>query len=391
MPTNQKKSKTNLKPQKRSITMNALKISMIGLLAVVFLTVGCSQDKRLTGPASGDLQNPQKAQFEPEDLVYSENLANDELGQTPPDEEQSPSKRKTIIGKVKATEGVTGCLYLSTKEGESFTPKTPKSLSLEIGMVIKAAGYVDESIHFFCGNGPAFVIIDYTVLKNSDWTSDTPATHGAETEPAKPQTADAASGNPDLISEPKDAVPIIFYDDIIDNEHWKESLEGYTHYAKGGCLMLTTAKKKVYELRRDKETDILPRDGSYVLVTGSTSLLPYYTCEEATVFNVKSMTILRSNMADQADIRSSSPAGIADGPQAIEVTGKLFHAEPEGACWVFVAKDGCNYELIFSAPVYFRSGTSLHVKGVPMDVTTFCQSGKPLKVISWNVINENKL
>lgn len=184
-------------------------------------------------------------------------------------------------------------------------------------------------------------------------------------------------------------VPIIYDDAKYDAGDGVTALEGYTHRAKGGCDMLTTADKEVFQLEHDM--DVLLLDGTYIRVTGFISTLPYMTCEEATVFHAETIKILKApEESDTANDRDYSSASDADMAEYIEAKGVMHRAEPEGACWYFQADNGERYELIFSKPVTLVSGMKLKVKGLPSTVATFCQSGKALEVMGWEPIYENK-
>ena len=71
----------------------------------------------------------------------------------------------TITAKVKMIDIEGGCFYLETKAGDTYTPVIQDDLKLEIGMIIKARGYIDRNIFFYCGNGPAFVIQKYEIVE----------------------------------------------------------------------------------------------------------------------------------------------------------------------------------------------------------------------------------
>ncbi len=364
--------------------MNAARLTMIGLLAAAFIVGACSRDNRLTGPGTDTRPGIQ--------MNRSDNNigpgAWDPEGADTRDTEPKPV-RLTIVAKVLRTSTEGGCLYLEADKGETYTPLCPKSLTLNEGMTLKAEGYVDENIHFFCGNGPTFVIIDYEILKKSAWTSDQPTTKRAsDFEPSNDKTRDAASDKPKLMTDAAEPVPIIFDNDDTRAASSGTAIEGYTRHTKSGCLMLTTAKNEVYELHSNEPYELLPQDGSYVGVTGYVSSLPYWTCEEATVFNVESITILRRPKAsDQFAFDLGVPEIQANGWEYVDIVGEMDNFGPEGICWVFNAEDGNDYELIFSSPVSLRSGMRLRVKGVLANVSTFCQSGIPVKVADWIVLN----
>jgi hypothetical protein len=500
----------------RRIAMNAARLTMIGLLTAAFIVSGCSRDNRLTGPGT---------ETHPGIKMKKSGTSDAELK---PD-------RLTIVAQVLRTAPEGGCFYLETDKGNTYTPVCPKSLTLKEGMRLKAEGYVDENIHFFCGNGPAFVIIDYEIIKKSAstsgdpatgrasdfepskdktgvaasdkpqlmtdaakpvpiiftdgdmsaapsgtaieghtrrtasgclmlttlknevyelhgneasvlllqdgsyvrvtgyvsslpywtceeatvfnaesitilkgpipsdqfgheipmesaWTSDEPTTERAsDFEPAKDKTRVAASDKSELMTDAAKPVPSIFADDDMSAAPSGTAIEGHARHALGGCLMLTTAKNEVYELHSNEASDLQLQDGSYVRVTGDVSFLPYWTCEEATVFNAESITILKRPIrSGQVGINARVSADEENSQEYVDIEGVMHNFGPEGGCRVFNAADGNDYELIFSPPVYIRSGLRLRVKGVLANVSTFCHSGKPINVTEWNVLNENK-
>jgi hypothetical protein len=580
----------NQKPFLRRKTMKATRLTLIGLAAIAVIFSGCSKDSRITAPGSEAILDIDKNQSELTAQAETENDAarmavrNDGLTQ----------EHLSIVAEVNRTEVEGGCFYLTAESGENYTPLTPKSLSLELGMVLAANGYIDKDIHFFCGNGPAFVIEEYKILKKaesatedraeqkasdekaaatsaqdaaskkkadekraisaSDAAVKAPATLAenrfhqssanirdgkgltesnvsvwptedrapaetedralaqtedrapaetedrapaetedrapaetedralaqtedrapaetedrapAETEDRAPaQTEDRAPAEsneeekaPGKIKErylqlwtgadnapaasedrapaesyfeednapgkvkeeyaynppaedrapqqqednesaaemgiplPK-PVPIIFDDTELSADDGVNTLEGYTHHAKGGCLMLTTDNKEVFELQHDMDYDVLLQDGTYIRVTGYISTLPYMTCEEATVFHAETIRILwgpkekEEQPVNEQDIDTNESD---DELEYIEEEGVMHRTEPEGMCWYFETASGHRYELIFSSAVSLRSGMQLKVKGLPARVDTFCGSGKPLQVVRWESINENK-
>jgi len=522
----------------RRSTMKATRLTLIGLAVAALIIGGCSQDNRILDPNVESESNAARI------AVRDDGSAQEQL---------------SITARVLRTEVEGGCWYLSTENGDSYTPLPPKSLTLKLGMVLKAEGYVDKNIVFFCGFGPAFVIEEYKILSESEIafadrthksgasdsdvssssaqdatsvqkfdkklsisdsdagskptddgavnklaTNDAPQsaqnqkkkkietssaltedrapakptnegaadrpsedkapqateylkkkmmeneTSGVPTEdraPAKPANNDAADrpsedkapqateyvkkkiiesetsgvpaedraplqpANDGVADRPtedrapqkyeagqKDVemkmhfskpVPIIFNEAASSGTQGINTLEGYTHYAKGGCLMLTASNKEVFEIQHD--TDAVLKEGYYIRVTGYISTLAVVGCENAPVFYAETLRIL--SRPAKSDLPASDeyvPTNEAPNPEYIEEEGVMHRAEPEGACWYFENDNGDRFELLFSNQVSLRSGMRLKVKGVLVNVSTFCGSGKPLQVAGWEVINENK-
>jgi len=130
--------------------MNATKLTIVALSAAAILFGGCSTDNGILGPVS--------------DLQTGAGINQANRVQANPKELTPEPEYLTIIAKVQMLDIENGCFYLESDNGKVFTPVTPKDLKLESGLKLKAEGYVDDNINFFCGNGPAFVIESYTIL-----------------------------------------------------------------------------------------------------------------------------------------------------------------------------------------------------------------------------------
>ena len=136
-----------------------------GLAAIVFsLTAliigGCSSDSRVTGPGSELYPDIAKDQVGLNTLLQG----NNSVARIAPDNNDSESERFSILAKVEMIDIEGGCWYLESDNGDTYTPVTPDDLNLKNGMKLKAEGYIDKNIAFFCGNGPAFVIEDYEIF-----------------------------------------------------------------------------------------------------------------------------------------------------------------------------------------------------------------------------------
>jgi len=643
MKTDREKVKETKNLYLRRNTMNATRLTLIGLAAAALIAGGCSRDNRIAGP---DMQGYPDIVKNQSDLTYQvESESN--AARVAVRDDGSAQQHLSIVAEVFRTEVEGGCWYLSTENGDNYTPLTPKSLTLKLGMTLKADGYVDKSIIFFCGLGPAFVIEQYEVLDESnmsivdrahlsgssdldisnvspqdatsvqkfdkkisrsdagaasnpvdddainkitrdntpqtvenqsknkieretsgaptedrapaepanddainkltrndapqstespknekieretsgaptedrphltpindsaaDWSTEDRApqaseyekkklieseTSGVPTEdraPVKPTNdgaidratedrapqaseyekkklienetsgvptedrAPAQSANDGAVDRPSEdkapqateyekkkmiesetsgvqtedrapansaddvpiegstedrapqgygpaqkdvemkmhfgrPVPIIYNEAATSGTPGINTLEGYTHFAKGGCLMLTSSDKEVFEIQHD--TDAILKDGYYIRVTGYMSTLAVVSCEDAPVFYAETLKILwrpeKSNL--QANDKYV-PANEASNQDYIEEEGVMHRTGPEGGCWYFENDKGDRFELLFSNQVSLRSGMHLKVKGVLVNLSTFCGSGKPLQVAGWEVINENK-
>ena len=136
-----------------------------GLAVMVFsLTAiiigGCSSDSRVTGPASETIPDIAKDQVELNTFLQNGNNA----ARIRVENNDSESERFSILAKVQRIDVEGGCWYLESDNGDTYTPVTPENLILKQGMKLKANGYIDKEIAFFCGNGPAFVIENYEII-----------------------------------------------------------------------------------------------------------------------------------------------------------------------------------------------------------------------------------
>jgi hypothetical protein len=159
---NNEETKTTNTQLRRS-TMNATKLTMIVFAATAIVIGGCSSDNRITGPGNAVVPDIDKDLVENVSPAETENNA----GRIAVRGNESAVEHLTIVAEVFRTDVEKGCWYLTSESGDNYTPVTPKSLSLELGMKLKASGYIDKNIQFFCGNGPAFVIEDYDIL--NEW------------------------------------------------------------------------------------------------------------------------------------------------------------------------------------------------------------------------------
>jgi hypothetical protein len=493
MKTNREKVKQTKNLRLRRNTMKATRLTLIGLAVAAVIAAGCSRDNRIAGPDMEGYPDIVKNQSDLTYLAESESNA----ARIAVRDDGSAQEHLAIVAEVFRTEVEGGCWYLNTENGDNYTPLTPKSLTLKLGMVLKAEGYVDKSIIFFCGLGPAFVIEQYEILDQSEISfmdrahvsganvssasnqeatsvqkfdkkisrsdedaASKPTNDGAADKPTEdraPQAADyqkkkliesensglpmedrapAKSTNDGAADRPtedrapqateyekkkmiesedsglptedrapqkyepvqKDAemkmhfakpVPIIINEAATSGTQGINTLEGYTHYAKGGCLMITASNKEVFEIQHD--TDAVLKEGYYIRVTGYISTLAVVSCEDAPVFYAQTLKILwRPEKSDLQANDQYVPADEASNLEYIEVKGVMHRTAPEGACWYFESDKGDRFELLFSNQVSLRSGTRLKVKGVLVNVSTFCGSGKPLQVAGWEVLNENK-
>jgi hypothetical protein len=463
--------------QLRRNAMNATKLALIALSATTLILAGCSGDRRITAPGDAQVPDIDKDLAETVTPMETENNAT----MVAVGNNGSTMEHLSIVAKVLRTDVENGCWYLKSENGENYTPVTPKSLSLESGMKLAASGYIDKNIHFFCGNGPAFVIKEYKILGKSNSSNEDrsylsaiqmtdtptedrapqPATKedkkkkleekgiskvitedrapvsnsqlfDAQTEDRAAQSAiteykkkkleeegalkaiseDRAFANDSQlfdvptedraprkyvaktkIQEPRFAlskpVPIIYNDTELNSYQATKSLKGYVEHTKQGCLLLVAGRKDVFELQHDM--DVVLEDGTYIHVTGYIRTLLYASCSNGPVFYADRLEIL-SNVEEpkKTTYEVISPREDTYDSNVIEAEGTMHATEPEGMCWYFETDEWERYELIFRTPINLRSGMRLIIRGKPASVSTFCAAGKPLEVIGWQIVNENK-
>ncbi len=144
-----------------------------GLTVVLFsltalLIGGCSTDNRITAPGTEAYPDIDKGQAE--QLIIPQSGNN--LARTAAGDNDTESPRFTIIAKAQRIDIEGGCFFLKADDGNIYTPVTPKDLTLKEGIVLKAEGYIDKDIVFFCGNGPAFVIEEYEIIEEKQIPKD---------------------------------------------------------------------------------------------------------------------------------------------------------------------------------------------------------------------------
>ncbi len=526
--------------------MNATKLTMIVFSVTAIIISGCSRDNRVTSPGGDVYPDIDKNQAELTIQPETENNA----ARIAVRGDESVNESIYIVAEVHKTNFEKGCWYLKSNDGEYYTPMVPKSLELELGMKLKASGYVDKSIHFFCGNGPAFVIEEYAILTGSDeptedrapakpvedrahkasagiqsseqataaltadkalrkkkdtevksaptedralqastgiqsseqaaaaltadnaprkkkdkeiksastkdralqasagiqsseqvaaaltadnaprkkkdievksaltedrapqsdWPSEDEAPYNkkakevqdAITEDRAPQSEwpsedEAPQKYEENESDPMDEVemlrpvPIIFDDMELSAGQNGNTLEGYVRHTKDGCLLLETTQKEVFEIQHDMDYDILLADGTYILVTGYISTLPYMVCADAPVFHAETIRILMPPKESIHPVNDQDvPSEDAFSAELLEAEGVMGRTKPEGMCWYFETDDGERFELLFSDPISLNSGLRLKIEGKHAQVSTFCESGKPIEVVRWETVSKNK-
>jgi hypothetical protein len=157
MKTKESKERRNNNQLRRN-TMNATKLTIIALSAAAIMFSGCSTDNHVLGPVS-DLQSEIGAV-----TLDRVDINSNEAAPGP--------KYFVIVAKVLSLDIEGGCWYLQADDGNTYTPVTPKDLTLEDGLKFKAEGYQDDNIQFFCGNGPAFVIESYEIIGKPGMSDD---------------------------------------------------------------------------------------------------------------------------------------------------------------------------------------------------------------------------
>jgi len=273
MKTKERKERRQNNKQNWRNKMNATKLTIIVLAAAAIMFGGCSNDNRVLSPG---------ADFQSEAGITSLNRTGSDSDSKFDNNESAPGQESfTILAKVMMLDIESGCWYLQADDGKSYTPVSPKDLVLESGLKLKAEGYIDENIQFFCGNGPAFVIENYEVIGKAG---------ERESEGANESTR---SGSGSAADEGGMAL---------------NSLEGIVNVTKEGCLILNTTDKDEFVLQHD--TDAILEKGDHIAVTGYVSALPVITCYEAPVFYAE--TISKFNESKEADRSKDEMASVTE-------------------------------------------------------------------------------
>lgn len=168
-----------------------LTVLLFSLTALVI--GGCSTDNRITAPGTEAYPDIYKGQEAQQVLPQSGN----DLGRIEPGDDDSESSRFTIYAKVQRIDIEGGCFYLKADDGNTYTPVTPKDLTLKEGMELKAEGYIDKDIAFFCGNGPAFVIVSYEITKENQVPKDDKYERGSITDNGSGEDLDPTRADED--------------------------------------------------------------------------------------------------------------------------------------------------------------------------------------------------
>jgi len=253
--------------------MNATKLTLIVLAAAAIMFGGCSNDNRVLSPGTD---------FQSVAGISSLNRTGSDSDSEFDNNESAPGQERfTILAKAMMLDVETGCWYLQADDGKNYTPVSPKDLVLESGLKLKAKGYIDENIQFFCGNGPAFVIEDYEIISK-------PGERGSES-----ATESARSGQGSAADEGGMSL---------------NSLEGIVNVTKEGCLILETTAKDEFVLQHD--TDAILEKGDHISVTGYVSTLPVITCYDAPVFYAERVS--KFTGSKEADRPKDEIASITD-------------------------------------------------------------------------------
>lgn len=250
---------------KQEVKMNATKLTIIAIALAAVVVGGCSTDNRVLSPGS-DLQS--------ETAINTANRVGSGSGsEFDSNESATELQHLTILAKVQSLDVEGGCFYLQADDGNTYTPVSGKGLVLESGLKLKAEGYIDKNIQFFCGNGPAFVIENYDIISKSGSRDSKNVSEKGLTKEVKA----LEKGNNDFIT-----------------------FKGSVDITKEGCLVLTTADKSEYVLSYD--ADVVLNKGDEISATGYISTLPYFTCYEAPLFYAQSISVLsRSKEVEKSD------------------------------------------------------------------------------------------
>jgi hypothetical protein len=255
---NQKRKERQRNNPLRRNTMNSIKLTIIALAAAAVMFSGCSTDNRVLGPGT-DFQSETGIN----DLSRPGSDSDSEFDSN----ESAPEQEHfVIVAKVQRIDIEGGCWFLQADDGNTYTPISPEGLVLETGLKLKAEGYIDENIQFFCGNGPAFVIEKYEIIGKSGTRES-----GKIEVPGSVKGESAADDGSDSF----------------------DTLEGTVNITNEGCLLLKTTTKDEFVLQHDM--DILLRKGDKISVTGFISALPYFTCYEAPVFYAETISVSKAS------------------------------------------------------------------------------------------------
>jgi hypothetical protein len=159
---NKKTAEKKMNLQLRRKTMTTVKLTIIALSAAAVVFSGCSTDNRIAGPEyDSNLEIDNKLAELNSVTLNSGSAARVAVRDSDSDRE---AESFSIIAKVQRLDVENGCWYLLSDNGDTYTPVSFMDLILESDMMLKATGYIDNNIQFFCGNGPAFVIESYEII-----------------------------------------------------------------------------------------------------------------------------------------------------------------------------------------------------------------------------------
>lgn len=177
--------------------MNATKLTIIVLSAAAIMFGGCSNNSGILNPGT-DFQSDAGT-------ITTNRVDNGSNDAKPMHEIQ------VITAKVERIDIENGCFYLQVDDGKTYTPFGLKELELETGLKLKAEGYVDYSIEYFCGNGPAFVIESYEILDKPDMRDSNEDQPGVITDngPTDVSSPEQSPEDRDMMNTPNNSESII--------------------------------------------------------------------------------------------------------------------------------------------------------------------------------------
>lgn len=216
--------------------MNAMRITLAGVLMIVVAAMGCSHKGVITGPVGPAEEVTSTAGVPTSTPAYRQSV---EL-------RHWLSFEATL--QQKGIEG--GCWYLETDKGERYEPDFGVKHGLAAGMRLRVKGYLEPWIASVCQLGPILRIVDYQVIS----TKESMDSKGSQ----------KAKGG--------------------------LSFAGVLGQTKQGCYFITTVKEIIaLELQASPGPSAL---GSRVKVTGEWGVLPYSPCELGPLFVVDRLEFL---------------------------------------------------------------------------------------------------
>jgi hypothetical protein len=313
MGSNENKETKQKNTKLRRSTMNATKLTMIGLAAAAIVFGGCSRDNRVTGPGTIADQELDEAQFEFVTPAVNENAA----ARIAAESFETPVERigfEATVGKVEV-EG--GCWYLENEKGVTYTPHFESSApSLYVGKRLHVFGYIDRNLSSYCMIGPVFTIEKYENLyrDNNEISVDDfseAADKANRSAAAEFKATDAAAVTEEAGIEEtsksaaaaeetgRSASNAANSKETVDADGTSQAdltiLRGFYGSSEKGCFYLYNEKGILAELYFTQKRCPNIQNGALIAVKGGFSLLAWSPCQLAQLFNVEKFQVLDGN------------------------------------------------------------------------------------------------